>query len=133
MVTSVSAIAISGDVIAMIAERSARRSSTNCMARLVLSGRLAGGASAHQQSELLAGGHRCVDRLGEVPLEHHGDAVGNFGEFIKILADHQDRRAAAGEIEESLPYDGCGAGVDSPGRLAHHQHARFAKDLAADD
>src|SRR5882672_8854601 len=107
MVTSVSAIAISGDVIAMIAERSARRSSTSCMARLLLSGRLAGGASAHQQSELLAGGDRRVDRLGEVAVEHHGDAVGNFGKLIKVLADHQDGRAATGEIEQSLPDDRC--------------------------
>ena len=57
-------------------------------------------------------------------VEHHRDAVGDLGEFVEILAGHQHRGAGGGEIEQRLPDHGGGAGIDAPGRLADHQHAR---------
>src|SRR5207302_8522583 len=96
MVTSVRPIAISGETSAIVFDRSARFSSTNCMRRFLL----VQCASAHQQAELLAarvaGGHR----LRQMAMEHHGDAVGDFGELIEVLARDQDRGAAGGEIEQ---------------------------------
>ena len=66
-------------------------------------------------------------------VEHHGDAVGDFGEFVEVLARHQHGGAAGGEIEQGLPDHGGGARIDAPGRLAHDQHGRVAQDFAADD
>src|SRR5258708_1550726 len=85
MVTIVNPIAISGEIKAMVVDRSARFSSTNCMKRLLLRQ----GASAHQQAEFFAVGVGGCQRLREVPVKHHRDAVGDFGEFIEILAGHQ--------------------------------------------
>ena len=49
-------------------------------------------------------------------VEHHGDAVGDLGQLIKVLTDHQHGAAAAGEIEQSLPNDGRGASMTIRGR-----------------
>src|ERR1700694_3912878 len=85
MVTIVKPIAISGEIRAIVLDRSARFSSTNCMSRFLLLQT----ASAHQQSELLAAGIRGRHRLREAAVEHHGDPVSDFGELIQILARHQ--------------------------------------------
>src|ERR1700736_352918 len=99
MVTIVSPIAISGDTSAIVFERSARFSSTNCMGGLLRLER----TSAHQQPELLAAGVSGGEWRREMAMEHHRDAVGDFGEFVEILAGHQHGGAAGGEIEQCLP------------------------------
>src|SRR5437868_6401573 len=96
MVTSVSAIAISGETSAMVLERSTRFSSTSCMRRFLLLKT----AAAHQQPEFLAAGVVRCHRCRQVAVEHHGDAVGDLGEFVEVLARHQHRRAGGGEIEQ---------------------------------
>src|SRR6202011_4088350 len=109
MVTIVKPIAISGDTSAIAFDRSARFSSTNCMSRFLLLQT----ASAHQQAELLAAGIRSRQRFREAAVEHHGDAVGDLGEFIEILARHQHRGAAGGKIEQGLPDHGGRARIDA--------------------
>src|SRR5712664_3455900 len=96
MVTIVRPIAISGETSAIVFDRSARFSSTNCMRRFLLLQT----ASAHQQAELLAVGVRGRHRLREVAVEHHGDPVGDFGEFVEVLAGHEHSGTACGEIEQ---------------------------------
>src|SRR5262245_47479010 len=128
MVTKVSAMAISGETIAMVAERSARRSSTSRMACLPARQL----AAAHQQAERLAVGLCRVERRRQPPRKHHRNAVGDLDELVEILADDQHRRATRSEIDQRLADGGGGTAVDAPGRLAHHQHARLAQDFAAD-
>src|SRR5882672_10805523 len=94
MVTSVRPIAISGEISAIVFDRSARFSSTNCMRRFLLLQT----AAAHQQAELLAVGVRGRHRFREMAVEHHRDPVGNFGELIEVLARYQHGGAARGEI-----------------------------------
>src|SRR6266446_10814835 len=106
MVTIVRPIAISGETSAIVFDRSARFSSTNCMGRVLLLQT----ASAHQQAELLAAGVRGRERLREVAVEHHGDPVGDFGELIEVLACRQHGGAACCEIEQGLPDDGGSPG-----------------------
>src|ERR1700757_5510611 len=105
MVTIVRPIAISGETSAIVLERSARFSSTNCMRGLL---RLQA-AAAHQKAELFA---CCVargERLRQMAVEHHGDAVGDLGELVEILAGHEYGRAGRGQIEQRLADDGGGA------------------------
>src|SRR5947209_6699760 len=113
MVASVSPIAISGDRIAILAERSARRSSTNrtVCPRLAFSV-LAFGAAAHQKTERLAVGFLGLDRGRQPAVKHHRDAVGDLGKLIEVLADDEHRGAAASEIDQRLPDDGGSAGID---------------------
>src|SRR5438046_2588142 len=128
MVTIVKPMAISGETSAIVFDRSARFSSTNCMSRFLLQT-----ASAHQQAELLAGCIGSDHRLRQAAVEHHGNPIGDFGEFVEVLACYQHGAAAGGEIEQGLPNDGGGAGVDAPGRLADHKHGRVTENFAADD
>src|ERR1700743_1264036 len=95
MVTIVSPIAIRGEISAITFERSARFSRMSCMDGLLL----IEAASAHQQSKLLAGGFLRRQRLREPPVKHHGDAVGDFGEFVEVLAGDKDCRTGGGEVE----------------------------------
>src|SRR5260221_2171368 len=126
MVTIVKPIAISGETSAIVFDRSARFSSTSCMGRFLLLQT----ASAHQQAELLAVGVCGGERFREVAMEHHGNPVGDFGEFIEVLACHQHGGASRGEIEQGLP-DDCGStGVDAPSRLADHPDGTGAPDFA---
>src|SRR4030095_3354148 len=104
MVTSVMPISISGETSAIVFDRSARFSSTNCMRRLLLLQT----AAAHQQAELLAAPLLRCHRLRQMAVEHHGDAVGDFGEFVEVLARDQHRCAAGGEIEQRLTDHGGG-------------------------
>src|ERR1700722_8408276 len=100
MVTMVKPIAISGETSAMVADRSARFSSTNCMTGFLLREiLLSEAAAAHQQAEFLAVGVRGRHRFGEVSVEHHRDPVGDLGEFIEVLAGHENRSTAGGQIE----------------------------------
>src|SRR5260370_6110129 len=92
IVASVSAIAITGDAMAAAVERSARRSSTNRMTQ-VLSVRLRaaaglalGCAAAHQQAQRLAGRGSGANRLRKPALENHRDAIGDFFNFVEVLA-----------------------------------------------
>src|ERR1700694_3553706 len=84
MVTIVRPIAISGETSAIVFDRSARFSSTNCMRSFLLLQT----ASAHQQAELLAAGIGGRHRLREVAVEHHCDPVGDFAKLIEVLAGH---------------------------------------------
>ena len=88
-------MAISGEAIAITAERSARFSSTNGMLDLLIGGRLFGMRAAHQQSELFARRLGCLERRRQSAVEHHRDAIGNLGQFVEVLTDNQDRGAAA--------------------------------------
>src|ERR1700686_5774506 len=99
MVTIVRPIAISGETSAIALDRSARFSSTNCMRSFPL----VQTASAHQQAEFLAAGVGGQKRRREVAVEHDGDPVGDLGEFIEVLARHQNGGAARGELEQRLP------------------------------
>src|SRR3984893_19180106 len=92
MVTIVKPIAIKGETSAIVFDRSARFSSTNCMSRFLLLQT----AAAHQQAELLAAGIRGRHRRREMAVEHHRDAVGDLGEVIEVLARHQHRGTASG-------------------------------------
>src|ERR1700712_179102 len=85
MVTIVRPMAISGEISAMMLDRSARFSSTSCMRRFP--GLQT--AAAHQKAELLAAGVRGRQWVREAAVEHHRDPVGDLGEFIQILACHQ--------------------------------------------
>src|SRR5262245_37517919 len=98
MTTSVRPIAISGETIAIMAERSARRSSTSRMLGLPLGHRTA----AHKEAKLLARGFRRRKRHRQPTVEHHRDAVCDLGQFVEVLADHQYRRPAPREINECL-------------------------------
>src|ERR1700726_2214706 len=93
MVTIVSPIAISGETSAMVFDRSARFSSTNCMSRFLLHQ----AASAHQQAELFATGIGGRHGLREAAVEHHRDPVGDFGQLIEVLAGHEYGGAAGGK------------------------------------
>src|SRR6266478_8852741 len=96
MVTIVRPIAINGEISAIVLDRSARFSSTNCMSRFLLLQT----ASAHQQTELLAVGIRGRQRFGEAAVKHHRDPVGDLGELIQVLAGYQHSGTACGEIEQ---------------------------------
>src|SRR6266851_3634283 len=95
MVTIVRPIAINGEISAIVFDRSARFSSTNCMSRVLL----LQAASAHQQTELLAVGIGGCQRFREAAVEHHGDPVGDLDELIQVLAGHQHGGTLSGEIE----------------------------------
>src|SRR5260370_25955614 len=81
MVTIVKPIAISGETSAIVVDRSARFSSTNCMRRFLL----VQTAPAHQQAKLLAAGLRGLKRLRKMAMKHHGDPVGDFGKLVEGL------------------------------------------------
>src|SRR5437016_1105299 len=82
MVTIVRPIAIYGETSAIVFDRSARFSSTNCMCRFLL----LQAASAHQEAELFAAGFAGCQRLRKPAMEHHRDPVGDFGELVEVLA-----------------------------------------------
>src|SRR5260370_30584163 len=109
MVTSVRPMAISGETSAIVLERSARFSSTNCMRGLL---RLEA-ASTHQETEFLATGVGRLERLRQMAVEHHGDPVGDLGEFVEILARHQTAAPGAAEFAHPLPVQGGGAAADA--------------------
>ena len=44
-----------------------------------------------------------------------------------------DGRSIVGEVEQGLVDGGGRPGIDAPGRLGDHQHARVLQHLAADD
>src|SRR5258708_15936296 len=91
MVRMVKPIAIKGETSAIVLDRSARFSSTNCMSRFLLLQT----ASAHQQAELLAVRFRGRKRRREAAVEHHCDPVGDLGEFIQVLAPYHPRTPPA--------------------------------------
>src|SRR5580704_3709052 len=132
-VTSVSAIAISGEATATTVERSARRSSTNCMLDLWSAAVALGVGAAHQQSEFLTRDFCSYERHRQAAVEHDGDTVRDFVQFVEILADDQHRGAAGGKIDQGLTDDRCRAGVNAPGRLADDENTWLAQNLAADD
>src|SRR3984885_799873 len=133
IVAKVRAMAISGEAIAIVAERSDRRSSTNGMARLLDAGLLAGFGAAHEQSELFARDLGGAQRCRQPAVEHHGSAVGNLEKLIEILTHDQHGRAAASEIDQGLANGRRRAGVNAPCRLAHYQDTRLAQDFATND
>src|SRR3984893_13069144 len=87
MVTIVRPIAISGETSAIVLDRSARFSSTNCMSHHFFL--LLQRASAHQEAELLAVGLGGCHRLREMAVEHHGDPVGDLAAVIQALVPAQ--------------------------------------------
>src|SRR6185437_1017693 len=88
-VMSVSATAISGEAMAMSAERSARRSSTNCMLRLLLALGGIGGGAAHQQPQRFPRCFGSGQRRRKLPATHHRDAIGDLCDFVEVLTDDQ--------------------------------------------
>src|SRR6202023_1949853 len=113
MVTIVSPIAINGETSAIVVDRSARCSSTSCMPRLLL----LEAAAAHQEAEFFARCLRSGQRIGEMAVKHHGDAVGDLREFVEVLAGDEHRGARGRKIDQRLSDDSGGAGIDAPGRL----------------
>src|ERR1700761_3303321 len=98
MVTIVKAMAIKGETSAIVVDRSARFSSTSCMRRLLL----LEAAAAHQEAEFFA---RCVgsrERIGEMAVEHRGDAVGDFSELIEVVAGDEHGSARGLKIDQRL-------------------------------
>ena len=89
--------------------------------------------AAHQEADLLERGVGGRERAGQHADVDHRQAVGERQQLVQVLRDHQHRGAGAGEVEQRLMDRGGGAGVDPPGRLRDHQHARVLQDLAADD
>src|SRR5215470_18713994 len=98
MVTTVSPIAISGETSAIVFDRSARFSSTSCMRRFLLLQT----ASAHEEAELFACRLCSRKRRREVPVEHHGDAVGDLDQLVEVLARHQHGGAACSKVQQGL-------------------------------
>src|SRR5260370_13909022 len=105
MVTIVSPIAISGDTSAIVFERSARFSSTNCIGGLLRLER----ASAHQQAELFAAGVSGGERRPEAARENTGDAVGDLDELLANLHSDPTAGAAASMVEPNQPNHRGGA------------------------
>src|SRR5260370_9015406 len=105
MVTSVRPMAISGETSAIVLERSARFSSTNCMRGLLQFE----AASTHQETEFLATGVGRLERLRQMAVEHDGDPVGDLGKLVEILPRHQDGGAGGVETEQRLPDHATGA------------------------
>src|SRR6516162_7722495 len=120
MVRMVNPIAISGEISAIVLERSARFSSTSCMRGLLVFRT----ASPHQKPKFLARSVCGRKRWRQTAVEHHGDPVGDFDEFVEVLACQKDGGAGCGEIEERLADHGGGAGIHAPGRLAYDEHGR---------
>src|SRR5262252_9136682 len=112
MVTIVSPIAINGEISAIVFDRSARFSSTSCMRRFLVFKT----ASAHQQAEVFACRFRGQKWRRQAPMKYHRDAVGDFSQFVEILACHQHGRAAGCEVEQRLADHGGSAGIDAPSR-----------------
>src|SRR5947199_4480587 len=129
IVTMVRPIAINGETSAMVFDRSARFSSTNCMRRFPL----VQAASAHQQAELFAAGVAGCQRRRKSAMKHHRDPVGDFGELVEVLAGDEHGSTGGRKIEQRLADDGGSARVDAPGRLVDHEHRGISQDLAADD
>src|SRR5438105_14233569 len=128
MVTTVRPIAINGETSAIVFDRSARFSSTNCMGCVLLQA-----ASAHQQAKLFAAGFAGGERLRKSAMKHHGDPVGDFGELVEVLAGDEHGGACGREIKHCLADDGGCARINAPGRLADNEHGGISKNLAADD
>src|SRR5437588_12877562 len=124
MVTIVKPIAISGEIRAMVFDRSVRFSSTSCMNRFLL----VQTASAHQQPQLLTVSISSRERLREVAVKHHSDTVGDFGEFVQVLARHEYGGAAWREIEQSTPDDRRGACLSAPGPFGARHHSRLPQE-----
>src|SRR5258708_32288297 len=110
MVTIVKPIAISGEISAIMFDRSARFSSTNCMSRF-LSRQT---ASAHQQAELLPVGIRGRHRFGEAAVEYHCDPISDLGEFIEVLAGHEHGGARCRGVEQRPAGNGGPAPAAAP-------------------
>ena len=127
-VTTVSAMAISGESSAIARERSgpADQLKPHGAPRLTRGVRPSAGRSPRRHAR----GRR---RRRQLPSRDDGDAVGDLEDLVEVLADHQDRRAGARQVDQRLADRGRGAGIDAPGRLADDEDAGLAVDLAADD
>ena len=83
------------------------------------------GDAHHLEPDLVA---RPFDAVGRAGLELAGvddrDAVGDLEKLVEILADDEDRAALAGEIDQRLPDESRGAGIDAPGRLVDDEERR---------
>src|SRR3984893_18823197 len=125
MVTIVKPIAISGETSAIVFDRSARFSSTNCMRRFLL----VQTAAAHQQAKLLPAGLRGLERLRKMAMKHHRDPVGDFGELVEVLTGDEHGCARGGEIEQRLTDNGGRANVDAPSRLGRDEAGGDSAEL----
>src|SRR5437868_10585126 len=129
MVTMVRPIAINGETSAIVFDRSARFSSTNCMRRFPF----VQAASAHQQAKLFAAGFAGGERLRKSAMKHHRDPVGDFGELVEVLAGDEHGGACGREIKHCLADDGGCARINAPGRLADNEHSGISKNPTACD
>ena len=72
-------------------------------------------------------------RLRQLAVEHHRDAVGDFGEFVEVLARHQHGGAAAARSSSAWRITAAApASTPQVGWLTTRT-AGFAQDFAADD
>src|SRR2546430_9685343 len=107
MVTTVRPIAINGETSAIVFDRSARFSSTNCMGCVLLQA-----ASAHQQAKLFAAGFAGGERLRKSAMKHHGDPVADFGELVEVLAG-DEHGGGPGPGTQAFPARGGGRARDT--------------------
>ena len=56
-----------------------------------------------------------------------GDLVGYLEQLVEVLADHDDRVAIAGEVDEGLPDQPRRARIDSPRRLIDDEKLRASR------
>ena len=132
MVTSVSAIAISGEAIAISVGAFGAPLKHQLHAAPLAAVGAPAAAPPISSPSCSRVASRGVERRRQLAVKHHRDAVGDFGELVEILADDQHGGAAAGEIDQRLADDRGRAGIDAPGRLADDEDARLAQDFAAD-
>src|SRR6476646_7989626 len=88
-------------------------------------------AARHQDSYLFPGYFPRGMSRRQLAVVDDGDPIRDREDLVEILADHDHRGAARGEVDQRLPDRGGGSCVDAPGRLVDDEHARLAQDLAA--
>src|SRR5215207_673606 len=94
--TRVSAMAMTGDKSAMRLERSVRGTSSSRMRRLAaFDPVMVAVRAAHQQADALGAERPGREGLREPAARDDGDAVRHLEDLVEVLADDEDRRAAA--------------------------------------
>src|SRR4051794_26555926 len=65
----------------------------------------------HDEADLLARGRSRNQRFGQATAMDDGDAVADLEEFVEVLADDDDRRALARQVDQRLPDGGGGCRI----------------------
>ena len=86
-----------------------------------------------KQADLLDRGGGGGQRVGEHADIDDGKPVGEHEQLVQILGNDQHGGTVGGQRDQGLVNGGGGAGIDTPGGLRDHEHARVLQHLAADD